>query len=109
MNEVPTKEDEMRDKAIRRVDAIIGFRQHLLVYVIVNSFIFAVWLIVALIAGGDSWFPWFIFPLLGWGIGIVMHGWGVYAQTDRKREAMVTKEMERMTAGSQPPDDPGRT
>jgi hypothetical protein len=48
-----------------------GFRIHLTVYVGVQILLFAIWgLIWAL--GGDG-YPWPIFPLLGWGVGLAAH------------------------------------
>lgn len=40
-----------------------GFVQHLVPYVVVNAFLF-------FMARGDSWW---IYPLLGWGIGLAIH------------------------------------
>lgn len=45
----------------------LGFRIHLWVYLAVNVLLVATWALT----GGS--FPWFIFPLLGWGIGVVAH------------------------------------
>jgi hypothetical protein len=46
---------------------LLGFRIHLVVYVVSQLAIFAVWAIA-----GDS-DPWFVYPLLGWGIGLAAH------------------------------------
>jgi len=51
-------------KAKKRVKRIKGFYQHLLIYVCVNTF----FIIVNLLKPNDGY--WFIFPLLGWGIGL---------------------------------------
>jgi hypothetical protein len=47
-----------------------GFRYHFLAYVIVN----AILIVVNLMHPEHLWFFW---PLLGWGIGIVAHGYAV--------------------------------
>jgi hypothetical protein len=49
------------------------FMSHLLVYVLVNSFIVLIWAITN--SGG---FFWPIFPMVGWGIGVVMNAWDVW-------------------------------
>jgi hypothetical protein len=61
------------ERAKRRMEEIRGFYTHLLVYAVVNAFLFLVnWLN----SPGDWWFYW---PLLGWGIGVVAHGLSVFA------------------------------
>ncbi len=46
-----------------------AFRTHLAVYVMVNLFLF----LINLMTGTSTW--WFVFPLLGWGLGLAIHGW----------------------------------
>jgi fatty acid desaturase len=93
-----SEDQELRDKAEKIVEAKIGFRQHLLFYLIVNFFLFIVWLVIALVVGGGAWFPWFVFPLAGWGIGIILHAYETYGATHQyaRREELIRKEMERM-------------
>lgn len=43
-------------------------------YFVTNGFLFLLWLTLALSVG--VWFPWFVFPLLGWGMGMTMHALG---------------------------------
>jgi hypothetical protein len=91
-------EEEIQAKAEKRVEEKVGFRTHLTVYLIVNTLLFFIWLFTSLFAA-DGWiFPWFLFPLIGWGIGIAFHAWGVYGpnNSEARREAMVQKEMERI-------------
>ena len=59
-------------KAKERVEAIIGFYIHLTVYVVVNLILFLINLIVT----PDS--LWFFWPLMGWGIGLVIHALYVF-------------------------------
>jgi hypothetical protein len=40
----------------------------------VNSFLWLVWGVVWAAASGP-WFPWPLFPLGGWAIGLVFHAW----------------------------------
>lgn len=49
----------------------MGFRIHLRVYVAVQALLVVIWAVTAT-ASGD-WTPWFVYPLLGWGIGVVAH------------------------------------
>lgn len=49
-----------------------GFRTHATVFVAVNLLIFAIWATTALLLGGTT-YPWFLWPLLGWGVGMAAH------------------------------------
>lgn len=82
---------DARARAVRRLRKQHDFRRHLTAYVLVNGIIIAVWAVVAVASG--FWFPWFIFPLLGWGIGIVFHAMDAYGSDIT--EADIAREMER--------------
>jgi hypothetical protein len=51
-----------------------ALRGHARSFFVVNGFIFLLWLTLAASVG--VWFPWFVFPLLGWGMGMTMHALG---------------------------------
>lgn len=53
-----------------------GFKIHALVYVLVMTGLIV--LNTLLIAYTDADFPWVIFPLVGWGIGLTFHYLGAY-------------------------------
>ena len=63
-----------REAAIKRVKAKRGFKTHLAVYLIVNTFLVLLWA-----AGGRGGF-WPFWVIIGWGIGLAFHGWSVYSQ-----------------------------
>jgi hypothetical protein len=48
-----------------------GFRIHATVFVAVQAFLIAIWALVWATTG--SHYPWFIYPLLGWGVGLAAH------------------------------------
>ena len=84
------QELDLRRRAEQRADAKIGFRKHLFAYVLVNA---------ALIAINLLTFPgyyWFVWPLLGWGIGVVAHFAAVYVDDQAARERQVLVEMEKL-------------
>jgi hypothetical protein len=60
------------EEAKKRVSEIRGFYQHLAAYVVVNA---ALVLINLLTSPRDLWFMW---PLLGWGIGVALHALSVF-------------------------------
>lgn len=59
-----------------------GFRIHFLVYLAVQVLLFFVWLSTP--HSGET-LPWFVYPLLGWGIGVVAH-YAVVRSFVRSRE-----------------------
>ena len=59
--------EDKYQKAKRRVEEIRGFYIHLVVYVLVNAFLF---LLDITTSPNVLWFYW---VLLGWGIGLVVH------------------------------------
>jgi 2TM domain len=79
----------LREKAIKQLKKRRDFRGHLLVYVLVNAFLVAVWALT----NPDGFF-WPVFLIAGWGIGVVMNAWDVY-RGDEFSEAQIHREMER--------------
>lgn len=61
-----------REREARQVLRRRSFLVHLAVFLAVNAMLVGVW---ALAGGG---YPWFLFALMGWGIGLVAHGASVY-------------------------------
>ena len=64
-------EDKRYEKAKKRVGAIKNFYGNLISYIIVIP-------ILALINYNTTSFMWVIFPILGWGFGLVMHGFEAF-------------------------------
>jgi hypothetical protein len=66
-------------------EARVGFKQHLLIYFIMNAFLWMVWTADNLRMANELWhFPWPIYPLVGWGIGLVFHYFGAYSNAVKK-------------------------
>jgi 2TM domain len=68
-----TREHAARDRAVAQLKKRRDFYGHLLVYVLVNAFVVVIWAVTD--AHG---FFWPVFPIVGWGIGVVMNAWDVY-------------------------------
>lgn len=83
-------EARLRKIAERRADAKLGFRSHLIAYVVVNAGLAVVNLLTS------PGYLWFLWAMVGWGIGLVAHGLSVYAFTGDHREKLVEKEMARL-------------
>ncbi len=62
-----------RDRAVTQLRKRRDFHGHVLVYVLVNAFLVVIWAIT-----GPRGFFWPVFPIVGWGIGVVMNAWDVY-------------------------------
>jgi Flp pilus assembly protein TadB len=66
--------DRLREQARRETQrraARAGLRGHLASYLSVMVLLVAIWLVVGLAAG--AWYPWPVWPALGWGIGVLSH------------------------------------
>jgi hypothetical protein len=84
-----TKDEELRGRAIRRLKKKHDFHAHLLVYTLVNTFLVVIWAVTG------AHFFWPIFPMVGWGIGVVMNAWDVY-RSEEPDEDRIRREMELM-------------
>ncbi|EJQ59940.1 MULTISPECIES: 2TM domain-containing protein [Bacillus] len=60
--------DEVYLRAKKRMENLKAFYIHLTVYILVNLMLFFINI------SSDSSKLWFLYPLGGWGIGIVIHG-----------------------------------
>ncbi|EJQ00061.1 MULTISPECIES: 2TM domain-containing protein [Bacillus] len=60
--------DEVYLRAKKRMENLKAFYIHLTVYILVNLMLFFI------NVSSDSSKLWFLYPLGGWGIGIVIHG-----------------------------------
>jgi hypothetical protein len=88
-------EEQIYALAKRRVEARRDLVIHLIVYLGVNALLICLWLFVT-----GRGFPWFVFPLGGWGIGLVAHFFStrVHKEAERIRSARVEEEAKRIRA-----------
>ena len=61
--------DPLREKAEKIAKNKVDFYTHLTAYIAVNLFMVMIWWTTS----GPGSFPWFIFVLFGWGIGLAAH------------------------------------
>jgi hypothetical protein len=84
------RNQELWKKAKKRA----AFKIHLRSYVIVNG---GLWIIYFLSAG-QNWsynsFPWPVWPMLGWGIGLASHYFAAYGNHDEL--SIAQKEYEKL-------------
>lgn len=65
-------ENELEEIAKKRVQARMGFLVHGAMYLAMNAGLIVIWTLTG--AG----YPWFLWPMLGWGIGILAHAVGLF-------------------------------
>jgi vacuolar-type H+-ATPase subunit I/STV1 len=80
-------EQQQREEAISRIKERREFGTHLVAYVVVNGFLVVVW---AFTSGGYFWPIW---PMAGWGIGLLIHAWETFRRPIS--EADIRKEMDK--------------
>lgn len=56
----------------------VEFKRHLGTYIIVIAFLWAIWYFTEAVKGGSRHYPWPVWPMLGWGIGVAFHFAGTY-------------------------------
>jgi len=88
------EDQELYERAKKRVEKRIGFYIHLLVYLVVNTL-----LIIINLTKSPEYY-WFKWPLLGWGIGLFFHAIGVFASSigSSLKEQMIQKEMQKRSS-----------
>lgn len=82
-------DQDARQRATRRVEAKLSFYVHLTVYLAVGAFL----VIVNLSTSTD--YLWVKWPLMGWGVAILLHGLSVFVFNGRSSvtERMIEREM----------------
>ena len=92
MTQQPLSPEEIDHLARKRAGAKLGWYAHAAVYVLVNLFLFS----VSLYGFGSR--RWSLAPLLGWGLGLALHGVAVFVLGSGSglRERMVQKEREKL-------------
>ncbi len=81
---------DIEELARRRAKRKMGWYTHAFVYVVVN--------LALALKSAFTGHNWAIYPLLGWGLGLMIHGLVVFvsAPADRLRDHLVQKERERL-------------
>lgn len=88
--------DDIDRLARKRAGRKMGWYIHAFVYVIVN--------LGLALKSAFTGHNWAIYPLLGWGLGLLIHGIVVFvsAPADRLREHLVQRERERLQQQNRP-------
>ena len=81
---------DLREQARKRLEKKRDFKTHLFIYLLVNAALVGIW---AVATPGAIFWP--IFPILGWGIGVVANAWDVFARKPIT-DAEVDREEQRL-------------
>lgn len=96
MNALNLDDDDLERLARKRAAAKMGWYIHALVYTCVNLLL----AVLSTMSGGD----WAVFPALGWGIGLAVHGLVTFLVTGGAglHERLVQQERRRLTLQRDP-------
>ncbi len=89
---IPLSDEEIDRLARKRAGAKLGWYVHAIVYLAVN---------VGMLLSSRYGFgtrPWSVFPAVGWGVGLALHGISVFllGRGSAFRERLVERERERL-------------
>jgi hypothetical protein len=89
-NETSAEAGDLRKIAIAQLRKKREFLHHAAVYVVVNLALNVIWLLTT-----PGSFYWPMFPLFGWGIGIIFHALDAYSPAF-PTEQKIEREMKRL-------------
>ncbi|HZH01521.1 MAG TPA: 2TM domain-containing protein [Flavisolibacter sp.] len=70
---------EGRDPHIwRMAQARAAFKRHFIIYLIMSSVFWAIWYFTGGVDYTNDGLPWPVWPMFGWGIGLLFHYLGAY-------------------------------
>lgn len=97
MNPADLSPEALDRLARKRASAKLGWYVHATIYAVVNVGLFLA------SSHGLGHRPWSLFPALGWGLGLLLHGISVWmlGNGSSLREGMVQRERERLQRQSE--------
>ncbi|MFA4852330.1 MAG: 2TM domain-containing protein [Bacteroidales bacterium] len=69
-----------------------GFKVHFIVYLIIISFLWILWTFIGYVNDGEYDHKWPIYPMFGWGLGVLLHYFIVYSW----KKKLTLKEYEKL-------------
>ena len=88
---IDQSDESERTIARRRVQARTGLVLHAAMYAVFNAGMLAIWAI------SSTHYPWFLWPMFGWGIGLIGHVVGYfYGPGSPNEERAIERELYRM-------------
>ncbi len=87
------QEQEKDDRLWRTARRRAAFRKNLFSYIIISTFLWAVWWFTIGNKDGFSGYPWPVWVMLGWGLGLAMQFFKAY---NGDKQDLAEKEYERL-------------
>jgi hypothetical protein len=90
------KNHEAYRRAKERVEVKIGFYIHVSIYISVNI------LLIIINVSTSSGYYWFKWPLMGWGIAVLLHALSIFKPSGKPaiKEQMIEKEMKKQASNT---------
>ncbi len=92
-----TRQNEAYKRAVRRVQARMGFQQHIIAYLLGNTLLVLIYLLTQVMPGFPA-YPWFIWPILGWSLALIFHFMEVFvfseSRTRQTRQRLIERELQ---------------
>lgn len=76
-----------RERALERLKAKREFMTHLTIYWLVMTFLVVIWLVT--MGWGEYFWP--IWPMLGWGLGVAIHGASLHLDREPSEEEIAAE------------------
>lgn len=95
----PTQTTPDRDPNLwKQAKARVGFKMHLRSYLIINAGLWLIWALSSFVMHSSGHvgfvFPWPLFAMLGWGIGLASHYFQVYRSGNQ--QSMLEEEYQKL-------------
>lgn len=84
------EETRLHEIARKRVQMKRGFAIHLTLYIAVNAMLILFWYLTG------KGYPWFLWPLGGWGVGIIANIIALVMELSFPEEEAIDREMHRL-------------
>jgi len=91
ISQVRSDDAALRQVALGRLKKRSDFWLHLMIYLMVNGFLVIIWAMT-----GVPFF-WPVFPIFGWGIGVVANAWDAFLRRE-PTESEIHREIGRLRA-----------
>lgn len=91
LSPVRAEEAALRQVALGRLKKQSDFWLHLMIYLMVNGFLVVIWAMTGMP------FFWPVFPIFGWGIGVLANAWDAFLRRE-PTEPELQREMARLRA-----------
>jgi hypothetical protein len=96
-------------RATQRVKAKVGFFWHFSIYLVIHAFLITLFFLTGPLPGLYN-YPWFVWSMAGWGIGLLFHYLGVFvcgkSNQSTLQQQMIEEEMRKMGIAPAPPQAP---